>query len=65
MNTLGFPDTGDEKLALSELLDQVLGTLSDKERLIFRGYFVEGLTAPDIAQMCIRDRSYHISHLYK
>lgn len=56
MNTLGFPDTGDEKLALSELLDQVLGTLSDKERLIFHDYFVEGLTAPEIA----RQRNLHI-----
>ena len=56
MKEPGFPDTGEDRLALSELLEQVQGVLSDQERRIFRDYFVEGLTAPEIA----RQRNLHI-----
>ena len=55
MKEPGFPNTGEDKLALLELLEQVQGLLSDQERRIFRDYFVEGLTAPEIA----RQRNLH------
>lgn len=44
MKILGFPDIGEDRLTVSELLEQVQGMLSDQERWIFRDYLVEGLT---------------------
>lgn len=50
MKILGCPDIGEDRLTVSELLEQVQGMLSDQERWIFRDYLVEGLTVSEIAQ---------------